>query len=241
MKVIELIHDSDQPEYTNVDYWIKGNKNYESQKIIMNEQTKLPDYHNIDLVIVHGGSQHLWNKDKDPWLYKEISYVREVLKNNIPVIGFCLGSQIIAEALEGKVFLTEEKEAGWFDISIRSEAKHHQLFNNLQNGFTTFLWHSDHYTLPDDCSSLGFTEAAENQIIISNIVPAIGFQFHPEYTKENIQTYLEDYDESYWTGGKYALGKEYFIKQMETIPETYDLFEKLMTNSIAWILKRGEK
>lgn len=241
MKIVEFIHDEDHPEVTNLDKWLKESSNHESEKIIVRESTILPNTDKVDLIILHGGSQHLWDKDKDPWLYKEIEYVQDALKNRIPVVGFCLGAQIIAEALGGVVYKAEEKEVGWFKVNLREEAKQHILLKGLEDGLTSFMWHSDHYSITEDCTSLGFTEAAENQIFISNNYPAVGFQFHPEYTKENIETYLVTYEEEHWSGGKYAVGKEYFKKQTVEIPETYDLFKKLVKNSILWLRSKTNK
>ncbi|SPF56371.1 putative Glutamine amidotransferase class-I [Candidatus Desulfosporosinus infrequens] len=194
----------------------------------------------MDLIIVHGGSQHLWNKEEDPWLYKEIAYVREALEKNIPVIGFCLGSQIIAESLGGEVYLADEQEVGWFKIFLNLEGRGNILLKSLKEDFISFLWHSDHYSLGEGCKTLSFTEAAANQIIISDSFPAIGFQFHPEYTKENIETYLITSDESCFAVGKYGTGKESFLQETKNMPKTYGLFKVLMNNSIAWFKERGK-
>jgi len=235
MRIVEFIHDNDHPKFTNLDYWLRENSSYQTKKIIINNYVEFPQVKDIDLIILHGGLQHLWNKDADPWLYREIEYVREALKNNKPVIGFCLGSQIIAEALKGKVYKANEKEVGWFKVIIPPEVREHLLLEGLEEGFTSFMWHSDHYELPGNCTSLGFTEAAKHQIFVSDCFPAIGFQFHPEYTIENIRTYLEIYDDEAWSDGRYALGKSNFIKEIELIPKTYDLFKQLIANSLKWL------
>ncbi|MFL0197864.1 type 1 glutamine amidotransferase [Clostridium sp. WILCCON 0269] len=240
MRIAEFIHDKDHPQCTNVDFWIQKNIDYELEKFIVSEIDDFSSVKGFDLIILHGGSQHLWNKEADPWLYNEIKYVKYALKNKIPIIGFCLGSQIIAETLGGKVFKAEEKEVGWFKVTLRKEVKNNLLIKNLEDGLISFMWHSDHYNIPNNCTSLGFTEAASNQIFTSNNSPAVGFQFHPEYTKENIKAYLETYEDEHWSGGKYALGKEYFINQMNEIPETYNLFEQLMKNSLEWFLVKKQ-
>jgi GMP synthase-like glutamine amidotransferase len=234
VKVFEFIHDHDHPELTNVDFWLKE-KGFQSKKISINSEAKYPDFKDVNLIILHGGSQHLWNKETDPWLYKEIAYVREALEKSIPVIGFCLGSQIIAEALGGEVYLADEQEVGWFKIFLNLEGRGSKLLSSLEEYFISFLWHSDHYSLGEGCKTLAFTDAAENQLIISDRFPAIGFQFHPEYTKKNIETYLTTYDESCFTVGKYGYGKESLIKETNKIPETYGLFKVLMDNSLAWL------
>jgi len=233
LKIIELLHDNDQPKVTNVDLWLKKNKNSSFQKIKA-FSLDYPQFKDVDLIIIHGGSQHIWNKNEDVWLTDEIEYVREALKNNICVIGFCLGAQIIAEALGGKTYKSEEKEVGWLNIKFTTEGKKHRILKSLNDGFMTFLWHSDHYNLPQNCTVLGYTEAAKNQIFVSNMYKAIGFQFHPEYTKGNIKDYIDKYDDCVWSGGRFALGKDNILKETEKIGSTYELFEKIFINSVQW-------
>lgn len=67
------------------------------------------------------------------------------------------------------------------------------------------------------------------------IVEFIHDNDHPEYTIENIRTYLRVYDDEVWSDGRYALGKSDFIKEVELIPETYGLFKQLIANSLKWI------
>lgn len=233
MKIIELLHDKDQPRVTNVDLWLEKDKNSSSQKVKA-FNLDYPQFKDVDLIVIHGGSQHIWNKDEDMWLTYEIEYVRKALKNNICVIGFCLGAQIIAEALGGVTYKSEQKEVGWLNIKITSEGKKHRILKSLKDGFMTFLWHTDHYKLPEGCTVLGYTKAAKNQIFVSNMYKAIGFQFHPEYTKENIKDYIGKYDNDVWSGGKFALGKDNILEKTEEIESTYKLFEKIFENSIEW-------
>ena len=238
MRIVELLHDEDHPKVTNVDFWLKENRESSSIKISASDTENYPNVECVDLIIIHGGSQHLWDKDADPWLYREIEYIKEALKKDILVIGFCLGAQIIAEAIGGKVYKAKEKEVGWFNIEITMEGKKHKLLEGLEEGFKSFLWHTDHYDLPNNCTVLGYTEGAKNQIFVSHIYRAVGFQFHPEYTKENVRTYIDEYDESVWSGGKFAFGKENTLKETKVIEGNYDLFKGIFTNSINCFLNK---
>lgn len=235
MKIIELLHDMDQPKVTNVDLWLEENKNSYSRKIKAFYPQYYPELKSVDLIIVHGGSQHLWDKNSDKWLSSEIEYIRRALSSNICVIGFCLGAQVIAEALGGRTFRSKEKEVGWLDIKPTTAGKKHKILKGLESGFKTFLWHTDHYSLPEECTVLAYTEAAQNQIFVSNKYRAVGFQFHSEYTKENIENYLNEYKDNIWSGGRFALGKDNIFKETERIDNTYRLFKILFTNSVKWL------
>ncbi|MFL0197431.1 type 1 glutamine amidotransferase [Clostridium sp. WILCCON 0269] len=235
MRIAEFIHDNTHPKLTNLDYWLKDNLNYQTKKIVVNDYTKFSEIKDFDLVILHGGLQHLWNKGQDSWLYREIEYVKWALNNNKPVIGFCLGSQIIAEALGGIVYKAHKEEIGWFRVQLRKEAKRHMLLKDIKENFTSFMCHSDHYKLPENCTSLAFTEAAKHQIFVSNNFPSVGFQFHPEYTLENIKILLKTFNDEACFGEEYMSKKVDLIKQTDVFPSTYGLFKKLMDNSLKWL------
>lgn len=236
MRIIEFIHDEDHPVIpSNVDIWVNSNPNLQSKKMLVKNIDLYPRFESYDLLILHGGIQHLWDKEADPWLRDEIAYVRQALAANIPVIGLCLGSQIIAEALEAQVFKDQQSELGFYDINYRSDSLGHPLFNNIDNGFTTFLYHSDHYQLPGDCISLAYTEDCPNQLFVSNIFPTVGFQFHPEYTKGIIHDYCQSDTVDTWmiNGGKTS--RLDFLTRLDSIPDTYPLFEQLIENSLTWL------
>lgn len=232
MRILEFIHDEDHPEFSNIDIWVKENPGFTTTKIHAYKGFQKPELDSCDLILLHGGTQHIWDKDSDPWLYEEIEFAKEALHSGKPVIGFCLGSQIIADMLGGEVYKAEEREIGWFRVTTRNEYSSHCMLNGLKPAFTTFLWHSDHYRLPQECISLGFTKAAPHQIFVSNALPAVGFQFHPEYTKEIIRYYFEMCPEEFKKESRYAVKTVGFLEELDLMPDTYHLFKQLMKNSV---------
>ena len=233
MKIIEFIHDDAHPEESNIDLWVKKNS-FSTKKVYIYKNSDLPDYSSYDLLLLHGGAQHLWAKADYPWLKKEIAYVKKTLELKKPVIGFCLGSQILAEALGSNVFKADISEIGWYGITPRLQSKKNTLLYGLEDGFETFLWHSDHYHLPANCESLAFTKAAQHQIFVSTIYPAVAYQFHPEYTKEIISHYCETFYDSDWKGIVGDGDKDIFLQGLERRTDTLPLFEELMTNALDW-------
>jgi GMP synthase-like glutamine amidotransferase len=233
LKIIELIHDYDHPDIpSNVNIWAEKRGNIVIQRHYAYKDTVYPELDTFDLLIIHGGSQHLWNKETDPWLTQEIDFVKKAVSKNIPVIGFCLGSQIIAEAFNGRVFQNEKKETGFFPIIPYPEFLKHPLLKGLEKGFSTFEWHGDHYSLPEGFQTLAYTETAKNQIIVSKSVPAVGFQFHPEYTNKIISTYTVLNDQEQWHLEEGAVCMNEFIQAVSLREETYELFQKLMENTL---------
>lgn len=234
MKIIELFHEETYSGETNLDLWLNENKGWVSEKLHVYRQQELPRYESFDLLILHGGAQHLWAKSRDPWLLQEIAFVQETLARRKPVIGFCLGSQIIAEALYGIVFKAEQKEVGWINVLPVLRAGDHSLLRGLEQGFETFLWHWDHYSLPQYCQSLAYTPRANNQLYVSNKVPAVGMQFHPEYTKAMIAYYIQNCYEELIEGTKNMGSMDNLLAELQKKPDTYRLFKKLMDNSLEW-------
>jgi GMP synthase (glutamine-hydrolysing) len=234
MRIVELFHDENHPESSNVDLWVKE-YNHRSQKLPAYKGLDLPDLDSFDLIFLHGGEQHLWNKDADPWLHAEVNYIRRVLMNKKPVIGFCLGSQVIADALGVEIYQDKEIEFGWGQVMVRPEARGHMILKGLEAGFISFMWHQDHYELPPHCMSLAFTHQAANQIFVSNNLPAVGFQFHPEYSQEIVNNYYRTYWGTEFLKLKDSPPIDDFIKESNSLPDTYSLFRQLLNNTVKYL------
>ncbi len=240
LHILELIHDRDFPEEpTNVDLWVNKQKGVVTRRYYCYKQEAYPQLTEFDLLIIHGGDQHLWNKDKDPWLRAEVDFVKDVIEAGKPVIGFCLGSQIIAEACGGEVFLDKPGEFGFFKIIPRKDRDGHLLFDGLQDGFISFEWHSDHYRLSENVTALASTPAVPNQVIVNSKYPLVGFQFHPEFTIDMIKGFIALEKDKIWRTkeGRY-IPSEQFIQYLYTVGETYALFEILINNTFAYLRKR---
>lgn len=234
MRIVEFFHDEDHPDVSNIDLWIQE-YDHQSHKVLVYKGQELPAPDTFDLILLHGGAQHLWNKEADPWLYEEVDYIRKVLMMGKPVIGFCLGSQIIADALGAKIYQDKEIEFGWTRVVARPESEGYVVLKGLEEGFVSFMWHRDHYELPENCVSLAYTSAAANQIFISNSVPAVGYQFHPEYTREIVKKYYATYSGTEYLKLPDSLSADEFNKETDTVPDTYGLFKQLLNNAVSYL------
>ena len=234
MKILEIIHDADLIVPTNIDLWVQKQDGVTTHRI-MASSLEFPRPKSFDLLILHGGIQHLWNKNPDPWLVDEIRYVKSVLESGTPVIGFCLGCQIIAEVLGAEVYKANHKEMGFYKLNIRKKAVEHPLFTGIENSFSSFVWHQDHFKLTDQFRSLVYTKLAKSQMIVSDSLPVVGFQFHPEYTKEIIRDYASQLPNEKWMVFDKKVNTAAFLKALDKMPETFPLFEKLIENSLAYL------
>jgi len=141
----------------------------------------------IDMLVVMGGPMSISDEDKYSWLVEEKEYISEMISKRKKVVGICLGSQLIAEALGAEVYANTQKEIGWFNIKAQSE---NDLLNLLPEEITAFHWHGQTYDLPIACDRLFSSEATLNQgFLYKNRVLAM--QFHLEIKPEGVIDMME--------------------------------------------------
>lgn len=130
-----------------------------------------------DLLIVLGGPIGVYETEAYPFLTEEIAFVRYRLAEARPTLGICLGAQLLAVALGGRVFPSGMKEIGFSQLALTSAGRAGPLRHLA--GVAVLHWHGDTYTLPDGATHLASSTLIEQQAfaIGSNI---LGLQFHPE-------------------------------------------------------------
>ena len=140
----------------------------------------LPDLRALDLVIAMGGPMSVNDEREYPWLKQEKAFIKEAVGRGLPVLGVCLGAQMIASALGARVFANAHKEIGWFPIQAVSADSDAFRFPPRT---TVFHWHGETFDLPQGAVHLARSHACENQAfqIGRNV---IGLQFHLETTPE---------------------------------------------------------
>ncbi len=137
-------------------------------------------------IIVLGGPMGVYEKDIYPHLRREISFLEKEMEKGIPILGICLGCQIVAHILGARVYKGKVKEIGWFDF----EAYDPTPFGG-EKRFKVFQWHGDTFDIPRDAKPIGRTDACENQGFIFNKV--MGIQFHLEVMKEDVIRWVREY------------------------------------------------
>ncbi len=145
---------------------------------------KLPEK-NYSLLVVLGAPESA--NDDLPYLQAEQKLIKKTVDDNIPVLGICLGSQLIAKTFGGKVYSGSKKEIGFYhDLRIDNNSK---LFSGFTNPFTVFHWHGDTFDLPEKAVRLIHSENYPNQAFQIN--SAVGLQFHLEVNAEMVNLWLD--------------------------------------------------
>jgi len=138
-------------------------------------------------VIVMGGPQSA--NDSGPALTEEMKFIGSALAQRIPVLGICLGAQLMAKALGAQVYKNPVREIGWEPVYVTPSAQDDPVFGGLHstiNSPTTFFhWHGETFDVPDGGEWLAYSDKCRNQAFRFG-KNAYGIQFHPEITPEMI-------------------------------------------------------
>lgn len=148
-----------------------------------------PDPSQWDLLVVMGGPMNVYEDLNHPWLVREKAYLDDVLAKNLPVLGVCLGAQLLAERLGGKVTRNEYTEIGWSELKLEPAMRTPgALFEHMPALASVFQWHGDTFEIPAGAQSVGSTEACKNQGFVKG--NAVALQFHLELEPEALRSLI---------------------------------------------------
>jgi GMP synthase-like glutamine amidotransferase len=150
------------------------------------------DIDRFDAVVVLGGPMNVDEEDKYPFLKKENEFIQQVLKKEIPFLGICLGSQLLAKACRAKVTKSPQKEVGFFDVSLTEDGKKDPLFQRLSQDVLVYQWHEDMFAIPSEAKLLAGSKGCPHQALRVG-KNAYGLQFHVEVTDKSIREWSEGY------------------------------------------------
>jgi GMP synthase (glutamine-hydrolysing) len=153
----------------------------------------LPAPNNYAAIIALGGPQHLYERQKHPHFSAEEALIRQIVQQDIPFLGICLGCQLLASAFDGEVKRHSETEIGFFDIPLTPEGMADPLYAGFPGYHTTFHWHEDTFDLPEGSVLLASNTTVANQAFRYG-KRAYGIQYHIELTPEVLHQWMNSSD-----------------------------------------------
>lgn len=148
-------------------------------------------WNTYDLLMVFGGPMNVYEEDSYPYLAQETRIIRQALSKGMPLLGFCLGAQLMAKASGARVFKGHKKEIGWYRAKLTNEGEMDPFLKTFPKEFPVFQWHGDTFDLPEKSVRLAYSDNYMNQAMRIGSL-GYGFQFHFEITSQMIKEWLEN-------------------------------------------------
>ncbi len=222
------IHYIQHVEFENpagmLDYF--KNKNYiiSSTKLYLGQE--LPSPGTFDLLVVMGGPMGVSDEKEFPWLSNEKKFIKKTIESGKPVIGVCLGAQLIAEVLGAEVSRNRFREIGWFPVKKSDHLKDSVFDSILPEEFDAFHWHGDTFTIPEGAIPIGSTEACANQGFILN-EKILALQFHLETTYESAAALIKNCGHEL-DGSRYVQSGEYILSQEKKFSSIREIMDRIL-------------
>lgn len=151
------------------------------------------DIKDADALILLGGSMSA--NDNLSFIKREIEHVQAAVQSGKPLLGICLGAQVISKALGSKVYSNGKKEIGWEPVTFTNVARNDALFHG-HDSEVIFHWHGETFDLPEDAVLLASSAACRHQAFRFGD-RVYGLQFHLEVTPQMISPWCQE-DEACW-------------------------------------------
>lgn len=214
------------PAYV-LDWALANNHPFSTTKLY--EREALPDLDELDFLVVMGGPMGVNDESKNPWLVAEKAFIRTCIDLNKPVLGICLGAQLMASAMGAPVVANRWHEIGWFGLHKTETGKGAGLLDGFETVTPVFHWHGDTFGIPAGAKHLLKSDACVNQAFLIG-ENALALQFHLEMTPKSLRTMIENC-------GSELLLKEPFVQSASEILTKANLLDN-NNKQLAMLMER---
>ena len=150
-----------------------------------------PELDGFGAALVLGGAMNVDQEDAFPWLAPEKQLLRDLLDRGTPMLGVCLGAQLLAEAAGAEPRRARAPEIGWYEVELTDAAADDPLGSVLPRRFEAFQWHSYEAPLPPGATALANSDVCLQAYRLNG--SSWGIQFHAEVTSEIVGSWVGDY------------------------------------------------
>ena len=187
----------------------------------------LPEEFKSDGLIIMGGPQSTSERNKYTYLKEEITYIDRAKDKNVPIIGICLGAQLIGCSFGVESEKSPEKEIGVYPIALTNEGLQDCALKNCLNEFDVVHWHGEMPGLPTNAQALAKSKGCPRQIIRFG-EKVLGFQCHPELTHQGVTDLIEACPEDL-SPGKFIRSKAEMLEYDYTKikPTLFTIFDNI--------------
>lgn len=154
-------------------------------------RNKRPPDANGDALLVLGGPMNVYEDQKYPFLKWETDWIRTWAEEGRPMLGLCLGAQLLSVATGGKVTKNPIQEIGHFEVQITGAGREDPIFSGMKSPLPVIQWHTDTFSVPPGGTLLATGTECVNQAF--RIYRAIGLQFHLEIGREKMSAWIQEY------------------------------------------------
>ena len=183
----------------------------------------VPDPAAVKAVIALGGAMGANDDRRYPFLTELKRFLGELARLDAPFLGICLGGQLLSVATGGVVTSNSYGEKGMYAITLTEAGRRDRLFAGLEDGFPTFQWHNDSFSIPPGAVRLAMSHGCPNQAFRIGR-RAWGLQFHPEVDEAIVR------DWSSWTPETAAMTEEFVAAYRESEAEYRRVSRRLVAN-----------
>lgn len=209
-------------------------KGFDVKIIELQRGEALPsDLSNVDAVISLGGPMNVYEEDRYTFLKEENEFLKKVIKKEIPFLGICLGSQLLAKACGVKVGKSPQKEVGFLKVHLTKKGREDPLFQGIKEEIDVYQWHEDMFFIPQKGELLAESTGCPHQAFKVGFC-AYGLQFHIEITDQSVRDWSDAYlkeDDPVSFQKKQNMLKDYFEKKErfdQTAEAVYENFLKII-------------
>ena len=166
----------------NITTWARARSHSLTSTALFKDEA-LPSPDAFDALVVMGGPMSVHDEAQHAWLAPEKKLIEQSIKSAQPVLGICLGAQLLADVLGAKVYRNDYKEIGWFPVRhVREES----VAAGFPRTFTPFHWHGETFDLPSGAVHLAESDGCANQAFAYG-GKALALQFHLEVTRQSVE------------------------------------------------------